>query len=97
VRLDLPAAWRRYVSARGFGGPSSGYQTSVGLSRKDVAPPGGGEPGTDQAWLRQQLLERYNVRYAPLNGGGILGLCALPDEDFASALAAAYDDWMAAT
>ena len=93
----LPEAWRKYVSARGFGGPSSGYQTSVGLYRKDVVPPDGGEPGTDPAWLRQQLMEQYNVRYVLLNGGGILGLCALPDEDFASALASAYNDWMAAT
>ncbi|MGH2352800.1 MAG: hypothetical protein ACRDJN_14425, partial [Chloroflexota bacterium] len=43
----LPAAWRRYVSARGFGGPSSGYLSSVGLFRKDVTPPNGGEPGGD--------------------------------------------------
>ena len=57
----MPQAWRRYVGARGFGGPSSGYLTSVGLYRKDVAPPNGGEPGTDPAWLRHQLMERYNV------------------------------------
>jgi predicted TIM-barrel fold metal-dependent hydrolase len=90
----LPAPWRRYVGRGGFGGPSSGYISSVGLFRRDVTPPDGGEPGTDPAWLRAQLLERYNVRYAILNGGGILGLCALPDADYASAIAAAYNDWL---
>lgn len=93
----LPEAWRKYVSARGFGGPSSGYLSSVGLYRKDVVPPGGGEPGGDPAWLRKQLMEQYNVKHAMLNGGGILGLCALPDGDFASAIAAAYNDWLKAT
>src|SRR5215212_3539725 len=82
LREFMPVAWRRYVSARGFGGPSSGYQTSVGLYRKDVKPPDGGEPGTDPNWLRKQLMEQYNVKYAILNGGGILGLAALPDADF---------------
>ena len=84
--------WRRYVSARGFAS-SSGYQTSVGLYRKDVTPPGGGEPGSDPQWLRTQLMERYNVKHVLLNGGSILGACALPDADFASAIAAAYNDW----
>jgi len=93
----LPEAWRKYVSARGFGGPSSGYQTSVGLYRKDVAPPGGGEPGTDPDWLRKQLMEQYNVKYVLLNGGGILGLAALPDGDFATVIASAYNDWLSAT
>src|SRR5438094_2066228 len=93
----MPQAWRRYVGARGFGGPSSGYLTSVGLYRKDVAPPNGGEPGTDPAWLRQQLMERYNIGHAILNGGGILGLCALPDADFATALASAYNEWLMQT
>ncbi|HET7767723.1 MAG TPA: hypothetical protein VFN74_03040, partial [Chloroflexota bacterium] len=91
----LPQAWRKYVSARGFGGPTSGYMTSVGLYRKDVVPPKGGEPGTDPDWLRTQLMEQYNVKYALLNGGGILGLCALPDADFATVLASAYNDVMA--
>jgi predicted TIM-barrel fold metal-dependent hydrolase len=97
LREFMPQAWRKYVSARGFGGPSSGYLTSVGLYRKDVKPPDGGEPGSDPDWLRKQLLEQYNVKFALLNGGGILGLCALPDADFASVLAAAYNDVMAAT
>lgn len=93
----LPPVWRRYVGRGGFGGPSSGYLTSVGLYRKDVTPPGGGEPGSDPDWLRTQLLDAYNIRYALLNGGGILGLCALPDADYASALASAYNDWLCDT
>ena len=48
-------------------------------------------------WLRKQLMEHYNVRYALLNGGSILGLCSLPDEDFATVLASAYNDWLTNT
>ncbi len=90
----LPEVWRRHVRKSGFGGPSSGIlRGQGGLYRADAAPPEGGEPGSDPALLRQQLLERYNVRYAILNGGNILGLGTLPDPDFASALASAYNDW----
>lgn len=90
----LPEVWRPYVGKSGFGGPSSGFRSDVGLYRKDVTPPGGGEPGSDPAWLGTQLLERYNIKHAILNGGNILGLGTLPDPDFASALASAYNDWM---
>jgi predicted TIM-barrel fold metal-dependent hydrolase len=93
----LPPVWRRYVSQSGFGAPSSGYLSSVGLYRKDVTPPDGGQPGSDPDWLRRQLLEHYGVRRAVLNGGGILGLCALPDADYAGAIAAAYNDWLCDT
>jgi uncharacterized protein len=90
----LPETWRRHVRKSGFGGPSSGIMRGQGgLYRTDVTPPGGGEPGSDPAFLRQQLLERYNVRHPILNGGSILGLGTLPDWDFAGALARAYNDW----
>ena len=90
----LPEAWRRHVKKSGFGGPSSGIMRGQGgLYRTDVTPPGGGEPGSDPDFLRQQLMERYNVRYPILNGGNILGLGTIPDWDFASAVASAYNDW----
>ncbi|HEX2186926.1 MAG TPA: amidohydrolase family protein [Chloroflexota bacterium] len=90
----LPAVWRHHVKQRGFGGPVSGILRGAGgLYREDTTPPGGGEPGSDPAWLRQQLMERYNVKHPILNGGNILGLGTVPDPDFASAIAAAYNDW----
>ena len=94
----LDPVWRRLRQrAAASAGPPPGYLTSVGLYRKDVTPPGGGEPGSDPDWLRQQLLDRYNVKHPILNGGGILGLCALPDADFATAIASAYNDWLTDT
>ncbi|HEV2126068.1 MAG TPA: amidohydrolase family protein [Chloroflexota bacterium] len=90
----LPETWRRHVKKSGFGGPSTGIiRGQGGLYRTDVTPPDGGEPGSDPDWLRQQLVEQYNVKYAILNGGNILGLGTMPDPDFASAIAAAYNDW----
>src|SRR4051794_10926436 len=89
----LPETWRRHVSARGFGGPSSGIvRGQGGLYRSDTTPPDGGEPGSDPAFLRAQLMDRYNVHYPILNGGNILGLGTLPDPDFATAIAGAYND-----
>lgn len=90
----LPAVWRRHVTKGGFGGAGTGIMRGQGgLYRTDVTPPGGGVPGSDPDWLRRQLLERYNVKHAILNGGNILGLGTLPDGDYATALAAAYNDW----
>ena len=90
----LPEAWKRHVRKSGFGGPVSGFMRGQGgLYRTDVTPPDGGEPGSDPDWLRTQLMERYNVKHPILNGGNILGLGTLPDWDFATAIARAYNDW----
>src|SRR5687767_3280730 len=69
----MEETWARHVRKSGFGGPSSGIMRGQGgLYRTDVTPPGGGEPGSDPEFLKKQLMERYNVRYAILNGGHIL-------------------------
>lgn len=73
------------------------YHNVAGVRRRDATPPGGGSPGSDPGFLVADLLERYSIDCAILNGeGGHLGLCALPDPDWAAALASAYNDWLAA-
>src|SRR5690606_5322649 len=37
------------------------------------------------------------IDYAILTGSGVLGLSLVPDPDYATAVAAAYNDWLAAT
>ena len=74
----LPETWRRHVSARGFGGPNSGIiRGQGGLYRTDVRPPGG-EPGSDPDFLREQLMERYNVRYPSSTGATSWGSAPSP-------------------
>ena len=45
---------------------------SPNTSRRDAWPPGGGLPGSDVAFMREQLLDAYNIAYGvlePLLGG----------------------------
>lgn len=90
----LPAVWRERVTERGFGQPSTGYFSPVGIMRRDAIPPDGGPAGSDPDFLRTQLLDAYGITHAILNGSGILGISVLTDPDYAAALASAYNDWL---
>jgi predicted TIM-barrel fold metal-dependent hydrolase len=65
-----------------------------GFMRYDAIPPGGGHPGSEYALMREQLLDRYNVDYAILNGEEAIELSTLANPHYASALARACNDWM---
>jgi predicted TIM-barrel fold metal-dependent hydrolase len=62
--------------------------------RYDAIPPGGGHPGSDYALMREQLLDRYNLDYAILNGEEAIEISTLANPHYASALARACNDWM---
>ncbi len=91
IRQYLPMPWRdRYTGGgRGlFGNPVHG-------SRLDSVPDAGGPPGSDPDFLRKQLLDEYGHAYAILMPRAFCNLH--PDPDFGTAIAAAYNDWLADT
>src|SRR5579883_1545755 len=91
IRSYLPMPWRDRYNGGGrgfFGNPSHG-------NRLDSAPPRGGPPGSDPAFLREQLIDRYGEAYAILLPRAFCNLH--PDPDFGSAIAAAFNDWLADT
>lgn len=65
------------------------------LDLRDKAPPAGGEPGTDPAFLREQWVDRLKLSHAiliPLPNASVNH-----DPDYSAAVAAAYNRWLADT
>lgn len=91
IRAYLPMPWRDRFNGGGrgfFGNPVHG-------SRLDSNPPGGGPAGSDPDFLRHQLIEEFGVGYAVLLPRAFANVH--PDPDFGTAIAAAYNDWLADT
>jgi uncharacterized protein len=91
IRSYMNQPWQeRYRgSVRGlFGNPIHG-------SRLDAEPPTGAPAGSDPDFLRQQLIDKYGHSHAILLPRSFCNL--QPDPDFATAIAAAYNDWLADT
>jgi len=73
------------------------FVNQAGVLRADAASPEGAAPGADPSHTAHQLLDGLGVDRAVLIGGEVLGLGAMPDPDNAALIAAAYNDWLAAT
>src|SRR5215213_11247112 len=54
-----------------------------------------GATGSDPAFLRQQLIDMYGIEHAILLPRAFCNLH--PDPDFGTAIAAAFNDWLADT
>lgn len=88
IRQYLKPPWRdRARAQRGI------YEHPFGGMRHDARPPDGSRPGSDPDFLRQQLIEEYNVAHAILVPRA--NCWHLPNPDHATALAAAFNDWLA--
>jgi predicted TIM-barrel fold metal-dependent hydrolase len=92
----LPRVWHRQWLGNGTGVPGL-YYSPVGVMRRDATPDSGGAPGSDPGFLERDHLDKYGVDYAILTGSGILGISLHPDPDYATAVAAAYNDWLVET
>ncbi|MDQ3654615.1 MAG: hypothetical protein M3457_06005, partial [Chloroflexota bacterium] len=91
IRSYLPMPWRDRFGGGGrgfFGNPVHG-------SRLDSNPPAGGPAGSDPGFLRTQLIDEFGIAYAVLLPRAFCNVH--PDPDFGTAIAAAYNDWLAAT
>jgi predicted TIM-barrel fold metal-dependent hydrolase len=91
IRSYMPMPWRdRYTSGgRGF------FSNPIHGARLDSKPPDNGPTGSDPAFLRQQLIDMYDIAYAILLPRAFCNLH--PDPDFGTAIAAAFNDWLADT
>src|ERR1051326_990091 len=91
IRSYMKQPWRDRYRGEGRGlylNPVHGY-------RLDFVPPKGGHEGSDQAFLRAQLIDAYGIAYAVLLPRAFCNFH--PDPDFGTAIAAAYNDWLADT
>src|SRR4051794_24186095 len=73
------------------------YVNPAGVLRGDAHAPDGSAPGADPEHTARHHLDAHDIDRAVLIGGEVLGLGAMPDPDVAATIAAAYNDWLAAT
>jgi predicted TIM-barrel fold metal-dependent hydrolase len=87
--------WRTRLLTGKLLHPHNGYPNPISTARRDAAPPGGGQPGSDPAFLVEDLVDRYQMERIIVVGESYqLALSNLANADAAAALAAAYNDWL---
>ncbi|MCZ8517076.1 amidohydrolase family protein [Paenibacillus filicis] len=91
IRSYMKQPWKDRYS----GGGRGFYGNPVHGARLDAKPPNGGPIGSDPEFVRKQLIEEYDEQHAILLPRAFCNLH--PDPDFATAIAAAYNDWLADT
>lgn len=91
IKAYMAMPWRE----RYRGGGRGFYGNPVHGSRQDAVPPSGGPAGSDPDFLRQQLTDAYGHTYAILLPRAFCNLH--PDPDMGTAIAAAYNQWLAET
>jgi predicted TIM-barrel fold metal-dependent hydrolase len=64
--------------------------------RLDAIPPTGGPPGSDPAFVIEDLVDRFGLAAAILNGQPGLFFGGFPDPDVARVLSSAHNEWLAA-
>lgn len=91
----LSEPWRTHVEKFGVRLGFT-YESSIGVTRMDAVPPGGGPPGSDPSFTLEQLVNAYNMDYAILTTDWLIHMAIHPDPDFAAAIASAQNDLTAA-
>ena len=95
----LPERWKDHVFQYGkfncgiYADRGTYPRFSPNTSRRDAWPPGGGLPGSDVPFMREQLLDAYNISYGVLEP--LLGGNTSRNLDEAAALCSAMNDWQA--
>jgi uncharacterized protein len=92
----LPKAYQERIDLFGTGlSQRVGYPNGGDRgSRADSWPEDGSPPCSDVGLLQTGHLDVYNIEYGILLGQEFRPLPGLPDADYATALARAYNDWM---
>ena len=95
----LSARWRKHLAEYGkfncgiYADRGTYPRFSPNTSRRDAWPPGGGLPGSDVPFMREQLLDAYNIAFGVLEP--LLGGNTSRNLDEAAALCSAMNDWQA--
>ena len=95
----LSERWRKHLSEYGklncgpFADRGTYPRFSPNTSRRDAWPPSGGPPGSDVGFIRDQMLDPYNIAFGVLEP--LLGGNTSRNLDEAAALCSAINDWQA--
>ncbi|MDN5861702.1 MAG: amidohydrolase, partial [Pseudonocardia sp.] len=87
----LPQQWRATFTMprRPF------FHNPIHANRLDATPPGGGPAGSDPEFLRAQLMDTFGVSHPILVPRTFANIH--PNPDYGSAIAAAFNEWLAQT
>src|SRR5690242_11620500 len=92
----LSERWRRHrdtIGVRGFAG-SYYPRANPNAARTDAWPPSGLPPGSDLDFMREQLLDAWDMDYGVLQP--LLGAAAQRNLEYSAALSSAINDWQIA-
>ena len=96
----LSARWRAHIAEYGRGARDiyanrGNYpRFSPATARRDAWPPGGRPPGSDLAFMQEQLLDAYDIEFGILEP--LIGVNAARNLDLQAALCSAANDWQVA-
>lgn len=92
----MPEHWQHHLHLFGQRGRSGAHypRANADAARTDAWPPNGKPPGSDLDFLRQQLLDGWNIDFAVLNP--LLGAGGQQNLEFGAVLATAINDWQIA-
>ncbi|MGH7911637.1 MAG: amidohydrolase family protein [Candidatus Dormibacteraceae bacterium] len=92
----LPPRWRQQMELFRMREASGAYypRANEHAARTDAWPPAGGPPGSDLGFLREQLLDRWDIDVGILTP--LLGTGGQRNLEFGGAYAAAVNDWQLA-
>ncbi len=87
------AAWKGSFAASQYVLPlDTLYINAAGATRGDSSP-NGAMPGSDPAFMAEQLLDGHGIHRAVLIAGLLFGIGSFPDPTVAAAVATAYNEW----
>ena len=87
--MPMPFKDRWNGGGRGF------FEHPSHWARRDADPPQGGSPGSDPDFLREQLIQPFGIGHVILVPSALCNVH--PDPDLGTAIAAAFNDWLAET
>ena len=93
----LPDRWRRHHETfgyRGYNGINYPPVNPNAAARTDAVPPSGLPPGSDLQFMREQLLDSWELEYGVLNPLVLLG--SEFNIEYSTAIASAVNDWQIA-
>jgi predicted TIM-barrel fold metal-dependent hydrolase len=94
----LSQRWRDHLQTYGsrkpvpFTAASPYFKSAPALSRKDTWPPNGGPPGSELAFLQEQLLDRYGIECGMLHLLSMTGMDQR-NQEFGAAICRAINHW----
>jgi predicted TIM-barrel fold metal-dependent hydrolase len=91
--IGQSASWSKNFAASQFVLPLDYlYINTAGATRLDSSPEGK-IPGSDPAFMAEQLLDGHGIDRAVLIAGHLFGIGAFPDPEVAATIASAYNEW----